>query len=431
MPGGLALNTAGTGTIVATTFDGNHAGGGGAGGESPTGGAGGAGGSAGGIFATGSGTLDVSATTVSTNSAGDGGTASVSTDDGELTPGAGSPGDGGGLVALGVTASVANTTFSGNAAGRGGTVPPGGAENPDTRSRGGGSAGAVGVGADGEVTVRNSTIASNSAGAGGAGPNPGPNGDGGGLVRGVVGTTSLSIENTLLASNGGGNCSGASVTDGGHNLDFPDSSACPGTDADPKLGPLQANGGPTFTRAIATDGAAINQVPASGAGCLPTDQRGHARPQRGACDIGAFEVDADPIPPQSSGNRPAGGDRPAGSNPALRVRLILRAQRLLRALSRGYRAQFDANEPSTAVLEIWVEGSQTRGLKPAARRRIRVARGTRRMTRAGRGTVTAKFTRQSRTVLKRRSKVNVVVKLTVKDKSGRRSVQSRRLRLRR
>ena len=426
LAGGLALSTSGTGTIVATTFDGNRAGSGGAGGDSPTGGRGGTGGSGGAIYATGAGTLDVSATTVSANSAGAGGTASVSTDPGERTPQAGPAGVAGGLIVLGITASVANSTFSGNAAGRGGTVPPGGAEVPDTRSRDGGTAGAVGVGDDGAVTIRSSTIASNSAGAGGAGPNPGPDGDGGGLVRGTVGTTSLSIENTLLASNGGGNCDGASVTDGGHNIDFPDSAACPGTDADPQLGPLQGNGGATFTRAIGTTGAAIDQVPASGAGCLATDQRGHVRPQRGGCDIGAFEVDADAAPP-SGGPNP-----PVSTGPTnLAVRLILRTQKLLRALSRGYSARFDANQASKAVLEVWVEGSQARGLRPAARTRIRVARGTRSLTRAGRATVTARFTRKARTVLKRRSKVRVLVKLTVTDTSGRRSVESRRLTLRR
>jgi hypothetical protein len=83
------------------------------------------------------------------------------------------------------------------------------------------------------------------------------------------------------------------------------------------------------------------------------------------------------------------------------------------------------------VLEVWVKGNQARRLKPAASKRIRIARGTRRLTQAGRGTVTARFTPRSRTVLRRRSKVKVVVKLTVTDTSGRKSVQSRRLTLRR
>jgi CSLREA domain-containing protein len=434
LAGGLGLSTDGPSTISETTFDGNRAGNGGAGGDSPTGGRGGVAGSGGGIYATGAGTLDIRASTVSANAAGDGGPSSVSTDAGTPTPAAGFPGEGGGLIVVGFTASVSNSTFSGNAAGRGGTVPSGGAEVPDTASRSGGSGGAIGAGGNGHVAIRSSTIASNAAGAGGAGPNPGSDGAGGGVVHGGAAADSFSIENTLLASNVGGNCVGANVTDGGHNVDFPDSADCAGTDADPKLGPLQDNGGPTFTRAIGTDGAAIDQVPASGAGCLATDQRGHARPERGACDIGALEAGADPVPPPGPGGDtpPTGTTPPVSTEPTrLTVRLTVRRQKLLRALRRGYSARFDANRASKAVLEVWVEGRQARGLKPAARKRVRVARGARRLTEAGRRTVTARFTRTSRTVLKRRSNVRVLVKLTVTDTSGRTSVKSTRRTLRR
>jgi hypothetical protein len=40
---------------------------------------------------------------------------------------------------------------------------------------------------------------------------------------------------------------------------------------------------------FAAGSAAIDQVPATGAGCPATDQRGVKRPQDSACDIGAFE----------------------------------------------------------------------------------------------------------------------------------------------
>jgi hypothetical protein len=54
---------------------------------------------------------------------------------------------------------------------------------------------------------------------------------------------------------------------------------------DPRLGPLQNNGGPTFTHALLSDSPAINRGLAPGA--TPTDQRGV--PRLGAPDIGAFE----------------------------------------------------------------------------------------------------------------------------------------------
>jgi len=61
------------------------------------------------------------------------------------------------------------------------------------------------------------------------------------------------------------------------------------------LGPLADNGGPTETRAPATDSTAIDRV--TGDKCLDayempllSDQRGVARPQGSACDSGAVEV---------------------------------------------------------------------------------------------------------------------------------------------
>jgi hypothetical protein len=102
----------------------------------------------------------------------------------------------------------------------------------------------------------------------------------------------VTVRNSLLASNLRGNCSG-SVLDGGHDLSF-DGSGCPVTFAsgDPKLGPLQDNGGPAQTMYLGRGSAAVDQVPARGAGCPATDERGVARPGGPACDIGAYEVAA-------------------------------------------------------------------------------------------------------------------------------------------
>ncbi len=96
-------------------------------------------------------------------------------------------------------------------------------------------------------------------------------------------------------------CSG-NVTSLGGNIESP-SNECGFTDptdlvsvteAELNLGPLQNNGGPTETHALLPGSVAIDHVPA--AMCvdaegqpLTTDQRGVARPQGGACDVGAFE----------------------------------------------------------------------------------------------------------------------------------------------
>jgi hypothetical protein len=56
-----------------------------------------------------------------------------------------------------------------------------------------------------------------------------------------------------------------------------------------QLGPLQDNGGTTPTHALLVGSIAIDA--GSDTDCLPTDQRGVARPHYAHCDVGAFEAD--------------------------------------------------------------------------------------------------------------------------------------------
>ena len=96
----------------------------------------------------------------------------------------------------------------------------------------------------------------------------------------------------MANSPSGGNCAGT-IPNGGYNLDS--GTTCGfGTannslsDADPKLGALANNGGPTLTHALLAGSPAINKGNSFG---VTTDQRSVARPQGAAPDIGAFEVD--------------------------------------------------------------------------------------------------------------------------------------------
>ncbi len=105
----------------------------------------------------------------------------------------------------------------------------------------------------------------------------------------------IEVKNTIIADNVGFNCDGVAINSNGHNLD--DDFSCGlshPTDLfpqNPNLGPLQDNGGPTFTQVLGLDLA--KNV---GTGCPPTDQRGYPRLPNN-CDIGAYEDTTDnPVP---------------------------------------------------------------------------------------------------------------------------------------
>jgi hypothetical protein len=63
---------------------------------------------------------------------------------------------------------------------------------------------------------------------------------------------------------------------------------------DPKLGPLQDNGGPTPTRLPLPGSELRDRIPLDHVGCAGGDQRGVPRPQGLGCDIGATEAEVPP-----------------------------------------------------------------------------------------------------------------------------------------
>jgi predicted outer membrane repeat protein len=128
--------------------------------------------------------------------------------------------------------------------------------------------------ASAQITVTNSTLANNAAHVGS------------GAIHVVNGGRVL-LRNTIVSNSTlGANCGGADIINGGGNLSYPDAT-CPGLNANPLLGPLADNGGPTWTMALGAGSPAINAAVL--VNCPPTDQRGVARPQGAGCDIGAFE----------------------------------------------------------------------------------------------------------------------------------------------
>lgn len=201
----------------------------------------------------------------------------------------------GGAIYSSSTASVVNCTIVWNTAagGDGGHGGPGGVWTyPDTAGRGGdgGNGGDAAGGIYSVSAMTNCTVAFNSSLAGsggtGAGPGtlPGTNGLASGSVHGGI------LINTLLATNAPTNCSG-SITDAGHNLSSDNSCIFTNVgsvnNVDPRLGPLQDNGGPTLTIALLPGSPAIDAgITLAG---IATDQRGVVRPSGTAPDIGAYE----------------------------------------------------------------------------------------------------------------------------------------------
>ena len=245
--------------------------------------------------------------------------------------------EGGGLLSFGTT-TITNSTIDGNSAGssnsalaRGGGLALGGTVtivgSTISNNVGVGVAGGIYAGDDttsgccaATIRIVNSTLSGNVAryynsgtpqyfpGVGAAigikrsalvledttitanvaqtNPTGGAEGVAGGISMGYEGT--LEIRRSIVAGNTARNqCSFETIVVTGSASITGDCGV--GSGADPILGPLADNGGSTLTHALLAGSPAID---AAGGSCPATDQRGIARPQGAACDIGSFELGA-------------------------------------------------------------------------------------------------------------------------------------------
>jgi hypothetical protein len=129
------------------------------------------------------------------------------------------------------------------------------------------------------ATITGSTIAGNTAATG---------------TAGMYVTAAATVSGSIVSGNGAGcGIGGAFVapTDGGYNLADASDASCGFSAAnhdlaaDPQIGALTNNGGPTQTRLPAATSPVINVIPPGA-----VDQRGVARPDGSGCDIGSVEV---------------------------------------------------------------------------------------------------------------------------------------------
>jgi uncharacterized repeat protein (TIGR01451 family) len=199
-------------------------------------------------------------------------------------------GIGGGAIYSSGSLTITGSTLSGNNSmmSNGGAVDANGGSLTvinDTLLNNYADASGGAVATDANATLTNDTVADNSTGT-----NPGAIYRGGGIT--------VSLSNTVLDGNVGGNCPPVSgiFADGGYNLDSDGTcglhAATDKNDADPQLGSLQANGGPTLTMAPASTSPVVDAIPLGVNGCgttITTDQRGALRPNGTGCDMGAYE----------------------------------------------------------------------------------------------------------------------------------------------
>ena len=214
----------------------------------------------------------------------------------------------------GCSMTINNTTILGNSATQGGGIYNGGGLTVSNSTISGNTAsldqpgGGGGIASSGTLTVANSTISGNSAYQGGGVLHvpgiPFLNGNGLSLTNSTITANSATvgggvytengayvghIGNSIIALNlapGSPDIAGTVMSDGfnlvGNNMDadisppqVSDQIGTPGAPIDPLLGPLQDNGGPTFTHALLSGSPAIDKGHSSGS---TIDQRGFTRP---------------------------------------------------------------------------------------------------------------------------------------------------------
>ncbi len=204
-----------------------------------------------------------------------------------ITNGVNTANRGGGLVAgANSTLVIDGSTFVGNLSNFEGGAVYGdvGSTVRVTNSTFTGNTGIGAIATVGGLTLQHVTIAGNAARSG---------------INGFVGGVNggASIVNSILANNGGPDLGGGSfsgtnniITNAGSVTTLPGNTI----NADPLLGGLAYNGGLTQTIGLLEGSPALN----AGATLadVTTDQRGVARPQSGAPDLGAYEARISIIP---------------------------------------------------------------------------------------------------------------------------------------
>lgn len=421
--GGAIYASAGDLTITGSTFSGNS--------TADTSSNGGA------ISTSGAVDLQISGSTLSGNSTGglsaNGGAINVnsggslaisnSTVSGNETTGGSANG---GAINSSSPVTIANSTVSGNA-----TL--------------GSSANAGGVHVSGAaLTISSSTIAGNSTAGGTA--------NGGGLY---ANSSDPALTNTIVRGNtaGGAGDDLYSSTNPGDTYTADHSLIGTTADAevdissgdnivgvDPQLGALADNGGPTETHALPATSPAID----AGDTAEATDQRGVARPQGAADDIGAFERVLDPPdpgpgpgddPPDTTPPPPLADNEVQGVRVSARKRQRQRGRRIVVRVRVGAAEAVDGIARGFVFVRIRPKSKlASAGASILQHKRVRLRRVTK-STAAGERAVYRLVLRGKRanrrlfSLLRRGTRLRTLIVVTLADEAGNRASVRRTVRL--
>jgi CSLREA domain-containing protein len=217
-------------------------------------------------------------------------------------------GKGGGIFNVGLTATVKNTTISGNTAASGGGIYKIGSllvvinstiSGNYSTGNGGGIYASAGTTSLFNVTVTRNRSNSDNIGFGMGGGIANAAGSTFNFVNSIIALNENVIPTLPLPTLDNDDCSGTITSQGNNVMYSINSSYCTvngaKTIADPSLGDLADNGGPTQTHALLPGSPAIDG--GNSGGCtdnlgaiLTNDQRGLHRPEGAGCDVGSFEV---------------------------------------------------------------------------------------------------------------------------------------------
>jgi hypothetical protein len=130
-----------------------------------------------------------------------------------------------------------------------------------------------------------------------------------------------------------------------------------------------------------------------------------------------------------------GGTGPGGTGPdgvkALAASFSVSKAKLARVIKRGLRVRFRCSRACGAKFELLMARKGAKKLMIVAAKPVRIGRGSSRLTAAGTKTATVKLTKKAKRRLRKASRIKVTLRSTFSDSTGKKTVKTKKLTLKR